>query len=322
MGIFSINPEKLKSILEVEIDGVEQENPDEDEDYTSDSDDTSSENNEEPSDSEEGSDDEDYTAGVDSAGDDDSSEEGSDEGSSDEDSDNEDYTSGIDDAGSEEGEEPSDSEEGSDDEEDYTAGVDSAGDDDSGEESSDEGSSDEDSDDESGEEGEEATSDDTSFENLKKIEAELFSNLTPEQIAIKNYELKQNFINLYGTIGSTLARINDISKSDDNIETLKFITDKLLELREMIDFNITTAYQTRTYIENNIIYQQCLSTLNAISDIIQTIPNPVKNDENEDNENEDNIVDDLESSENNETEQELEVGDKMMENTMNFNDYL
>ena len=40
----------------------------------------------------------------------------------------------------------------------------------------------------------------------------------------------------------------------------------------MIDFNITTAYQTRTYIENNIIYQQCIATLNAIGDIIDNIP--------------------------------------------------
>lgn len=108
--------------------------------------------------------------------------------------------------------------------------------------------------------------------DINKIEDELFSSLTPEQIAIKNHELKDQFIELYSIIGSTLVRINDISKSNENINVLKFITEKLLELREMIDFNITTAYQTRTYIENNIIYQQCIATLNAIADIIDNIP--------------------------------------------------
>ena len=123
--------------------------------------------------------------------------------------------------------------------------------------------------------------DDTSDDNdeggddydINKIEDELFSSLTPEQIAIKNHELKENFTELYSIIGSTLVRINDIAKTNDNINVLKFITEKLIELRDMIDYNITTAYQTRTYIENNIIYQQCIATLNAISQIIDQIPN-------------------------------------------------
>jgi hypothetical protein len=70
------------------------------------------------------------------------------------------------------------------------------------------------------------------------------------------------------------------------INILKFITEKLLELREMIDYNITTAYSTRTYIENNIIYQQCIATLNAIADIIDGIPNINGGEENPNNEEE------------------------------------
>lgn len=114
--------------------------------------------------------------------------------------------------------------------------------------------------------------DNTKEYDINKIEDELFSSLTPEQIAIKNHELKNQFIELYSIIGSTLVRINDISKTNENINVLKFITERLLELREMVDFNVTTAYQTRTYIENNIIYQQCIATLNAIADIIDNIP--------------------------------------------------
>ena len=136
----------------------------------------------------------------------------------------------------------------------------------------------EDSGDSSGEESESSEESDNNEEennqdyDINKIESELFSSLTPEQIAIKNYELKNQFIELYSIIGSTLVRINDISKSNENINVLKFVTEKLLELREMIDFNVTTAYQTRTYIENNIIYQQCIATLNAIAEIIDNIP--------------------------------------------------
>lgn len=155
-------------------------------------------------------------------------------------------------------------------------------------------------DDASGGDGGEEATDDSEGENsenseegsdengydINKIEEELFSSLTPEQIAIKNHELKNQFIELYSIIGSTLVRINDISKTNENINVLKFITEKLLELREMIDFNITTAYQTRTYIENNIIYQQCIATLNAIAEIIDNIPKLDGRDDSEEEESE------------------------------------
>lgn len=303
MGIFFYNP-KIKSILEVEINGEKQE--EETDDYTTDTE-TADDDNVDTSETPTSTEDDDYTAGADTAGDEDSTGDDNEEETSTE-AEEDDYTAGADTAGDE------DSDTAGDETDDYTADVDTAGEETEGEET-------EDTDTDDGEENtDEETEDDSSFENLKKIESELFSSLTPEQITIKNYELKQNFISLYATIGTTLVRINDISKSDDNIETLKFITDKLLELREMIDFNITTAYDTRTFIENNIIYQQCLSTLNAISDIIASIPSPINKDEDE--EYTDNIVDDLEDSENKETSQEINIGDKMIENTNYYNDYI
>ena len=197
-------------------------------------------------------------------GDDDSSEEGSDD-SSDDASEDENFMD--DDTGSEEGSDDAGDDTSSDGGDENF--MDDGGDDESGEEGSDD-SSEEESDDSS----EEENSDEEGQEeyDINKIEEELFSSLTPEQIAIKNHELKNQFIELYSIIGSTLVRINDISKTNENINVLKFITEKLLELREMIDFNITTAYQTRTYIENNIIYQQCIATLNAIAEIIDNIP--------------------------------------------------
>ena len=185
--------------------------------------------------------------------------------------------------------------------------------DDGGEENTGEGSGDdtsegdeggEETSDSEGENSEESSEEESSDENrydINKIENELFSSLTPEQIAIKNHELKNQFIELYSIIGSTLVRINDISKTNDNINVLKFITEKLLELREMIDFNITTAYQTRTYIENNIIYQQCIATLNAIAEIIDNIPKLDGRDESEEEESEEDkngiLVDDEDEEE-------------------------
>ena len=132
--------------------------------------------------------------------------------------------------------------------------------------------------DDGGDEGEEDSDD---F-GIDKIEDELFSTLTPEQRDIKNTELKNQFIDLYSVIGITLDRINNVSKSNENVEALGFVTQKLLELREMIDYIITKSYATKTYIENNIIYQQCISTLNLISEFINNIPNVNGDEGNED----------------------------------------
>ncbi len=183
---------------------------------------------------------------------------------------------------------------------------------DSGDDTSDEGDGGESGEEESQSSDEEGSDDNENNEDydINKIEDELFSSLTPEQIAIKNHELKNQFIELYSIIGSTLVRINDISKTNENINVLKFITEKLLELREMVDFNVTTAYQTRTYIENNIIYQQCIATLNAIADIIENIPKLNDNNNKADDEEIENKGEPVEKDK--ETSDFLNVSDSSM----------
>lgn len=318
------NVDDLREIInEMEIDGEKQDNNDDVTDYTSEpqddetpdttddsnNSDTENNSNTEPDDND--TEPEDYTQMNDS--DDENQDDGDNKEESDKDStDGEssddtttDYTQ-MSDEDNNEDDSSSDSEGG----EDNT--------------SSDDASS-KDSEDTDSDNTEEESSDndeDNSFENLKKIEAELFSNLTDEQIAIKNTELKNQYIDLYTTIGRTLVRINDVAKTDDNIEILKFVTDKLLELRDMIDFNITTAFNTRTYIENNIIYQQCLSTLNAISDILANTPSPEK--QNIENDEYENSIEDRENTSEMENEKQLNVSDtsKMEESAFYFNDYL
>lgn len=316
------NVDDLREIInEMEIDGEKQDNNDDVTDYTSEpqddetpdttddsnNSDTENDSNTEPDDND--TEPEDYTQMNDS---DDEDQDGDNKEESDKDStdgessdDTTDYTQ-MSDEDNNEDDSSSDSE----------GGEDNTSSDDTSSEDS------EDTDSDNTEEESSDNDEDNSFENLKKIEAELFSNLTDEQIAIKNTELKNQYIDLYTTIGRTLVRINDVAKTDDNIEILKFVTDKLLELRDMIDFNITTAFNTRTYIENNIIYQQCLSTLNAISDILSNTPSPEK--QNIENDEYENSIEDRENTSEMENEKQLNVSDtsKMEESAFYFNDYL
>ena len=112
---------------------------------------------------------------------------------------------------------------------------------------------------------------DSSNDELQQLEKNLLSDLSPQQMNIKNTELKRNFISLYELIDNTITRCNSLNKSDDMIDTLDFVISKLLDLKEMIYYYITNTFFTKTYIDNSIMYHQYLITLNSISSILSEI---------------------------------------------------
>lgn len=324
MGIFSSYRHPLN---EAEVDdGTNKPTTQDDEDYTAGADTAADDESNDPAPDDAGGDDDiDYTDGADEAGDDETNDEGTSEEGQDDQSDSEgddvDYTDGIDDASDGEsddtGDESDSDSEGSDGDVDYTDGADGGGDDESGD-ADDTGEEGEDTESE-GEEGE-----DNTYEDLRKIEAELFSNLSPEQIDIKNKELKQRFIDIYGTISSVILRINDIPKTDTNVEILHFVTDKLMELKDLVDFTVQKSFDTKTYIENSINYQICLSTLNTISDIIASAQMAEENPTSEEEEDQDGvIVGGADDSEVNPGDDVVAYGDKMIESadTGRFNTF-
>lgn len=324
MGIFSSYRHPLN---EAEVDdGTNKPTTQDDEDYTAGADTAADDESNDPAPDDAGGDDDiDYTDGADEAGDDETNDEGTSEEGQDDQGDSEgddvDYTDGVDDASDGEsddtGDESDPDSEGSDGDVDYTDGADDGGDDESGD-ADDTGEEGEDTESE-GEEGE-----DNTYEDLRKIEAELFSNLSPEQIDIKNKELKQRFIDIYGTISSVILRINDIPKTDTNVEILHFVTDKLMELKDLVDFTVQKSFDTKTYIENSINYQICLSTLNTISDIIASAQMAEENPTTEEEENQDGvIVGGADDSEVNPGDDVVAYGDKMIESadTGRFNTF-
>ena len=115
------------------------------------------------------------------------------------------------------------------------------------------------------------STEDTGEESLKDIEAKLFSGLTPEQISIKQIELKTQYLQLYKQVEKLIDRINSINKNESNIAVLKYATKKLIEVRDILNFYITKTYDTKSYIENLTQFQFCLSILNTISNLIQEL---------------------------------------------------
>ena len=152
---------------------------------------------------------------------------------------------------------------------DYTKMDDAEGSEESTEDEDADENAEEDDNDSDDDEGEDAEEEDE--KSLSAMEKNLFSDLSPAQMAIKSTELIKNYVDLYETLNNIFANINKITKTYNNSRLLDFISDKVVELRDRVNYIITDTYLTRTYVENLVVYTQCLSILHQISTMLKNV---------------------------------------------------
>lgn len=113
--------------------------------------------------------------------------------------------------------------------------------------------------------------------DLLSMEKDLFADMSPEQLAIKNTNLLQNYIDLYDSLNSIFDDVNKIPKTFENTRLLEFIGNKLVELRDYVNQIIKTTYITRTYVENLTEYRKALLILQQINTMLKSIvQKPIK----------------------------------------------
>lgn len=108
-------------------------------------------------------------------------------------------------------------------------------------------------------------------EDFSSDEQEVFSDLKPEQMAVKHKELKTQFKNFNDTIFSAIDKINNISHASYDDTLLSFIIRKLLELKDMSRDYLLDVYDTKSYIENQIQLQKMVTTFNYITNLLSNI---------------------------------------------------
>jgi len=106
---------------------------------------------------------------------------------------------------------------------------------------------------------------------IQSLEDDLFKDLTPEQMTIKQIELKQQYIDLFDSISDIVSRVNKITKTTDNNNIIEFVTNKMAELKDLVHFYLNNTYTTKTYIENTMNYQQYILILNTINKMLKEI---------------------------------------------------
>lgn len=128
---------------------------------------------------------------------------------------------------------------------------------------------------EEGEDGEEDYEDDEygeeEEESLDSYEKDVFRDLSPEQMIIKNKELKSQFRSLNNIIFDSLEKLNNISHTSYDNTILDFVVRKLVELKNISRDYTVEVFNTKSYIENQIQLQKMVATFNRIVNLLSNI---------------------------------------------------
>lgn len=105
-------------------------------------------------------------------------------------------------------------------------------------------------------------------DQLKTAEDQVLVDLSDAQKKIQSDELRQNFIDMYNIILDVIDKVNNIHKQESTLQVFEFISSQLLILKDIVNTTITRTFDTKTYFENNVTYQQCMAILNTTKDLI------------------------------------------------------
>ena len=108
-------------------------------------------------------------------------------------------------------------------------------------------------------------------DELGQAEKELFKDLKPEQIALKERELRERFQDLYQVVAESIDKLNKVTKTTYDSNMLDLILRQLINLKDTILHSITKAFPTRTYVQNKIELQKLATIFNAITNSVRNI---------------------------------------------------
>ena len=107
--------------------------------------------------------------------------------------------------------------------------------------------------------------------DIEQVEKDVFSDLKPEQMILKNAELKERYQEVYKAIVDSLEKINKISRTSYDDTMLDFIVKKMTNLKSMIVDSVEVAFHTRTYVENKIELQRYILAFNYLTNMMTQI---------------------------------------------------
>lgn len=106
---------------------------------------------------------------------------------------------------------------------------------------------------------------------LKELEAEIFDQLSEEEKEVKRKELKKMYILLIEKAESIFSLTQEISKTDDTVKVVDYVSNTLMDLKTYLSDYVSTIYDSRTYLQNNVNFQKFLAIFDSIHAIFKEI---------------------------------------------------
>lgn len=105
-----------------------------------------------------------------------------------------------------------------------------------------------------------------------KANTAIFDQLTAEEQAIKIKELKAMYRDLYNSVQDIQERLSEINNPDEaSAEIISRCSMTLYSLKNYIADYMTTTFASKSYIENDIVFNRFLSILNSVTKVVEDI---------------------------------------------------
>ena len=118
-----------------------------------------------------------------------------------------------------------------------------------------------------------------STSKVKETEKEIFDSLSPEEKKNKTKELKNLFMDLYSNCNNIIDRLNQIAVEIDEVHPqVRRTINVLFETKKMISDYLLNIFDSKSYIENDIMFNTYLSVFNSVKNITNEIKNIYKDD--------------------------------------------
>lgn len=132
-------------------------------------------------------------------------------------------------------------------------------------------------------EGDTGTEDNTEDNKLKDEGPEhpefdkIYSQLTPQEKAMHDHELRQNYKRLYNSIDVIVDKTVKLPRTSQTLESTTNLLHTLFDFKKYILYYIKNTYENKTLIENTIEYWKYMSVLGAYKAVYKELSKVLSN---------------------------------------------
>lgn len=100
---------------------------------------------------------------------------------------------------------------------------------------------------------------------------DIYNGLSPKQKAIRDRELRANYMRMYKQVSSVIENLSMLPKTSDTNKQIKRVMETLFSFRRYMAYYVNNLYATKTLIENTVEYYKYLAVFSSYRDIVKEL---------------------------------------------------